>query len=371
MSEALTHKDLAKLCGVSETTIKSYRRKFPNFIPVLTEGKPIRFRPEAGEICLTIRDCFAKGMSVNATWKVLKENFKEYRKDKSGKGAKQTSTAQPADPTSGVSPEYMEKFFETAGQMMHGMAQLATAQARSDQRLKKLEKAIEGLVATETRNQERFAEMLETLRGTTPSPGTHTFSPDMDRPGSEAESPDPTPEPSEEAASAPVEEEKAHRPRRRILNVRGREGVKSYELGEEREEAEKAEAERQDETSAKAGATGMEHPSDTFMDTPIVIRNEQGEFLGVPGRLPLRGFVHALENEAGNAGRSSWERRDRSWVYEMQAANGERHELFFGGTKTPRGNLVVLLWRLDVDGKETSPAFLQEFFRQIKDRIAG
>lgn len=370
MSEALTHKDLAKLCGVSETTIKSYRRKFPNFIPVLTEGKPIRFRPEAGEICLTIRDCFAKGMSVNATWKVLKENFKEHRKDRSGKGAKPAAAPQSADPAAGVSSEYMEKFFETAGQMMHGMAQLATAQARSDQRLKKLEKAIEGLVATETRNQERFAEMLEALRGTTPAPGTHTYSPDMDRPGSEAEP--------EEAASGPTddapasaEDEKAHRPKRRILNVRGREGVKSYELGEEREEAEKAEADRPDESADKPEASTWEHPSDTFMDTPIVIRNEQGEFLGVPGRLPLRGFVEALENEAGNAGRSRWERRDRSWVYEMQAANGERHELFFGGTKTPRGNLVVLLWRLDVDGKETSPAFLQEFFRQIKDRIAG
>ena len=65
MSEAtLTHKDLADLLKVSETTVKSYRRKFPGCIPVASQGKPIRFPAVAAEVALRIRDLFELGMSV-------------------------------------------------------------------------------------------------------------------------------------------------------------------------------------------------------------------------------------------------------------------------------------------------------------------
>jgi hypothetical protein len=60
----LTHKDLAELLGVSETTIKSYRKKFPGALPVASKGKPIRFKAEAADICLKIRDLFSLGSSV-------------------------------------------------------------------------------------------------------------------------------------------------------------------------------------------------------------------------------------------------------------------------------------------------------------------
>lgn len=65
MSEpTYTHKDLSRQLKVSETTIKSYRRKFPNCIPVSSQGKPIRFTPDALVVCRRIRDLFDKGMSV-------------------------------------------------------------------------------------------------------------------------------------------------------------------------------------------------------------------------------------------------------------------------------------------------------------------
>ncbi len=98
--------------------------------------------------------------------------------------------------------------------------------------------------------------------------------------------------------------------------------------------------------------------------------NEQGEFLGVPGRLALSGFVGILVREAeeDGASMSSWRREDENWVFTMEAPSGDSHELFFMSTTTPRGNLVVLLDRLDVNGKETSQQFLQEFFRQVKDK---
>lgn len=62
--KALTHKDLSRQLGVSETTVKSYRRKFPGCIPVANQGKPIRFNPEALNVCKRIRDLFELGMSI-------------------------------------------------------------------------------------------------------------------------------------------------------------------------------------------------------------------------------------------------------------------------------------------------------------------
>lgn len=65
MSECgITHKDIAKALDVSETTIKSYRRKFPGCIPVSSRGKPIRFKPEAEAVCRRIQTLFELGMSI-------------------------------------------------------------------------------------------------------------------------------------------------------------------------------------------------------------------------------------------------------------------------------------------------------------------
>lgn len=75
MSETLTHKDLAEMLGVSETTVKSYRRKFPGCFPVASKGKPIRFKAEAAEVARKIRDLFSTGMSVEEVRDRLSEDF--------------------------------------------------------------------------------------------------------------------------------------------------------------------------------------------------------------------------------------------------------------------------------------------------------
>ena len=71
----LTHKDLADFLGVSETTIKSYRRKFPDCIPIANNGKPIRFTSQAKDVSLRIRDYFATGMSVEEVRNRLAAEF--------------------------------------------------------------------------------------------------------------------------------------------------------------------------------------------------------------------------------------------------------------------------------------------------------
>ncbi|MCC8193612.1 MAG: helix-turn-helix domain-containing protein [Deltaproteobacteria bacterium] len=75
MSQTYTHKDLARKLKVSETTIKSYRRKFPDCIPVGSQGKPIRFLPEAVAVCTRIRDLFDLGMSVEEVRGRLSQEF--------------------------------------------------------------------------------------------------------------------------------------------------------------------------------------------------------------------------------------------------------------------------------------------------------
>jgi hypothetical protein len=332
MEDTYTHKDLANLCTVSETTIKSYRRKFPGFIPVLTRGKPIRFKKEAGDVCLMIRDCFEKGMSVRETSKVLGEHFKEVPVKR-----QQTSKeALPQGHSRGiVSEAYMEKFFETAGQMMHGMASLATAQAKASQRLSKLESTVSTLIEIETHNADLFTKMISRMDGT-PQPAVHA---------------EPTPPPEAEKKGETQCETKVRA--RKIVNVTDNTGkVESYAI--EKEEVEVP-----------------IRPSDDFLDTPIVIMNDQGEFLGVPGRLALTGFIEILLRDAEEQGisRAHWVRENENWVLNMDAAGGYTHDLYFMSTTTPRGNLVVLFDRLDVNGKETSQQFLQEFFKQVKDRV--
>lgn len=75
MSQTVTHKDLARKLKVSETTIKSYRRKFEDCIPVASHGKPIRFLPEAVAVCTRIRDLFDLGMSVDEVRARLAQEF--------------------------------------------------------------------------------------------------------------------------------------------------------------------------------------------------------------------------------------------------------------------------------------------------------
>jgi len=330
MEETYTHKELADLCSVSETTIKSYRRKFPGYIPVLTRGKPIRFKREAGEVCLAIRDCFAKGMSVNETLAALRERFTP-QPSAAPRPSPATSAAAPAPVQPAIAPEQMEKFFETAGRMMQGMAALATAQAKAVQRLEQVEAALDKLLDIESRNGERFARLL-----------AHLGSPSPD-----------IPPPTSSGDGAPAPEKVRAR---KIVNVRDSGGeVRSYAL----------------EKETPAPGVKLEQPSEAFLGTPIVIRTDQGEFLGMPGRLSLSGFVEALVRDAEEKGASlsHWERSGEEWVFFTQVPGGGSHAFHFVSTTTPRGNLVVLLERLDVDGKESTPRFLQEFFRQIKDRI--
>lgn len=322
MAETHTHKDLALLCGVSETTIKSYRRKFPAFFPLHSRGKPLRFKAQAAAVALRIRELFQQHLSVPEIRKRLKAEFTEYQENE--------RASISADTSGQFSGENLDKLLTTAKRMMDGMAALATAQARSEQRLAKLEDALAKLV------------QAEAGRGQS----------DADREAG-----------AEKAAGA-----ERRVTARKIVTVQGREGgAESYSLegGPQPEAATEAAAEAD---AAPQWGQGPTAPPEEDLDEPVAIQSERGEYLGVPGRMTLGEFAATLERECRAAGAcvSSWQHTGEDWVLTLAQGHSGRNDLWFTRTRTPRGNVVMLLHRMQVDGQEASQAFLLEYFRQVK-----
>ncbi|MBG0778238.1 MAG: hypothetical protein H0S85_17590 [Desulfovibrionaceae bacterium] len=87
-SDDLTsYRELAGLLGVTETTIKSYRSKFPPFLKPVNQGKPLRFPAVAREVCARIRQCFGDGRSIAETRAVLIAEFPFLLPDSASVGA--------------------------------------------------------------------------------------------------------------------------------------------------------------------------------------------------------------------------------------------------------------------------------------------
>lgn len=105
----LTHRDLARLLGVSETTVKSYRRKFPDCIPVASQGKPIRFTAEAAAVSLRIRDLFEMGMSVEEVRARLAAEFAWITPEAPARDDRdEAESAEPAEPAAPAQPARVE-----------------------------------------------------------------------------------------------------------------------------------------------------------------------------------------------------------------------------------------------------------------------
>lgn len=137
MSEqTLTHKDLATTLGVSETTIKSYRRKFPGCFPVASKGKPIRFKPEAEEVALRIRDLFSTGMSVEEVRDRLAEDFTWWKPKDLG-GAKREAAKPKA--------ELPQNFATAVSNMAKSMISLNQQQASILAAMQRLEETLKDL----------------------------------------------------------------------------------------------------------------------------------------------------------------------------------------------------------------------------------
>lgn len=159
MSQTVTHKDLARKLKVSETTIKSYRRKFSDCIPVASQGKPIRFLPEAVAVCTRIRDLFDLGMSVEEVRARLAQEFPWIS----------LVTREEEERPTGAVPALPQEFTIALSNLAKSMVNLSQQQNSIIERMDRLETALAdmpvpadgggGMKASE------FKSLLEDLQG--------------------------------------------------------------------------------------------------------------------------------------------------------------------------------------------------------------
>ncbi|NDY56605.1 helix-turn-helix domain-containing protein [Desulfovibrio sulfodismutans] len=334
MSRELTHKDLAHRLGVSVTTIKSYRTKFPGAILPVGRGKPLRFAPEALAACRAIHGGFQRGLSTEDIKSALKKDFpgvEEYERlsisDDMPRPAPQAFPPSRREAPAGEStPEGAGLDAGQGAEALHGQAQ-AVAQRDTARRLERLEAMLAELVALGSRTHSLHVELLAKL---------------------------------DALAGLP-----------RLAGLAGR-GA--------------------DAAHAVAGADIPGPPPAAFLALPVVVLSERGEYLGITGpdnaAFSLGEFETHLLRRAGRmdaAGEmyAAWTPRGEDWVLTLRGvdrrigkagleqAGGQDmgHEHSFRAAITQKNNHVAVFQRLRINGKDVSEAFLRAFFKQIKDSL--
>jgi DNA-binding transcriptional MerR regulator len=308
--ETLTHKNLSEIVGVSVTTIKSYRKKFGEYIPVAGHGKPLRFEKKAADVCLRIRELFGDGLSVKQISEKLSHEFNIVDDNH------RLSTIKKDQ---GLGPKDMEQLLKLSSQMMNGMAALVTAQAKAEKRVERVEKKLGELLEIQDRNSSILNDLLE------------------------------------KNESAPVTPQSG-KVKAKLVTIRGNDGDdKSYRI------------ERENEVLV---------PDQDLLELPVVIRSDEGDFLGMPGAngspFNLRGLLTFVSStEAADSASHVWRRDSENWVLTSSKSNAEIHELHFKKTKTPKGNLVAFFERLDINSVQQNRDFLLKFFRDARDSYYG
>lgn len=334
-----THKDLAEMLDVSETTIKNYRRKFPEFLVPMNRGKPIRFKPETSEICIFIRNGFNEGRSVEEVRAGLYEAFPEF-----GAG--------------GEGPLLSGR---EVGRMLTkltvGMEELLNEQRALAERISLLESSpnASGEAAGSAPGID-FAPVLNEIASL-----KKLF---------------------EKAAPAPAASQDQPEPSR-VIVVRSENGDETrypFEKGARAESAREEDPhDKEDPHDDEGIIPNHDIPAAKMLALPLVIRSEEGEFLGVAGRtrgrFSLTDFLELMERQSPDAGpmRAEWTKSGKDWLLNLTWGDTTAmaaHSLTLSEMTTPKGNSVVLLDSLRIDGKDAGGAFLRTFLLRLRnDRL--
>lgn len=125
-----------------------------------------------------------------------------------------------------------------------------------------------------------------------------------------------------------------------------------------------------------AGAVRLS-PSEEYLSRPLVLRSQQGDFLGVTDRaglaLTLAGFLRLVEGQ-GAAPRmlgTCWEADAEGWrlLVSVSAPRPRCHSLVTRPWLTPSGNRVTLLESLAVDGRAVPQEYALQMFRQLRESM--
>jgi len=388
-SQTVTHRDLARELGVSETTIKSYRGKFPTFLPIAREGKPVRLHAEALPVCRRIRDLFAEGLSIVQIIKLLRTEFKEYPLNR----RLPILSKQRAEPTIGAA---MAPLGETERQTLAEYIEALTrGQEQARRRMEQLEAEVRNLATMEAASKALVAELVQELRAARAAAAASVLPrPDAARqhqapflredvglasPVSQERGPNTaTPAEFAEAPTAIAAEAEAGEvaganaapsmaaptvvTAQKIVTVHSTNGpVASYAFARE--------------PAPSPPFPEPETPGAAFLSLPAVIRSDRGDFLGLPGGQSVRRLVEVLAPEGfvgttGAPGVAWFSEGPDAWTCAIPLGRAQKREILFERTTTPRGNLVGLIRHMRINEAEATPTQLQEIFRQLRDQMA-
>lgn len=355
-SDSYTHRDLALELGVSVPTIKSWRRKFPDSLPLLNQGKPLRLAPQALEVCRIIRDGYQAGLSSHELRQRLEDSQPQVAQS-AGQGPTTVSEGLLAD-------------------LAQNIAELVRTQQQTAQRLERLEQSLgkqlgqhlgqhlgqmhghprllEELLALKRQNALAMPEPAsprpERANTAPQAAGSTPRAEDQPRKREGVRATDQTNRGHEEGLPAQPEQSQEQQqtpqaPKRpqRVVRIRTRTG--EYEryalqpLGPEPQPGARPE------------------PDEAFLKLPVVAQNAQGDYLGVPG-LTVGTLAARLQPGCG------WTRKGGLWL--LTLATLPARTLTLTPTVTPRGNEVAALTRLATPTTELDAEARIAFLRGLR-----
>ena len=407
MSEiTYTHKELARMLGVSETTIKSYRRKFPDCIPVANSGKPIRFTEQAGEICLYIRELFSRGMSVPEVGNRLSERFNWTPP------VEEVPVADVATAAASVSTpvELPEDYTTALSNLAKSMVELSMQQRTILKKMQSIDERLDQLgagsgLAGEAQSSketlpEAFSLWLNQAEGILhrmeaaahDSRGSETPHKKVVRVrnsfGEETEYRMETEdELSDDAQSLPHQSDEADA---RTFVFESEEPKEEVNNGKDIESTGESVANSGQEqqgftphivkfpTQQKVQPIYQDPPKQ-LLSLPLVIKTEDDEFLGVAGRSRGRFNISDLkavlmDNFFGSKRyHSHWEKTPNGWLLVLAQKDADKEEqhnlaMLVNQTTTPRGNNVALIQHLTINGHDEKTLEVPNFIKEIFER---
>ncbi len=354
----LTHRDLAQALGVSETTIKSYRRKFPLFIPLYSQGKPLRFKPQALEVCRTIRDGFGADLSVEEVRSRLSLQFPDVVKNRKDSVSVESPGAAPVEvPLAG-----------SLQSLALAMERLAKAQEETHRRLGQVQEIMGDFLTLQLGREDAFARGVEALQQSWERSLGELR---LERPQVEAAQSAASPDATDGAGLAAPPGEQGRTLRVTVQNVFGESAEYRIASGLEPRSVSAPEP-----ASAGEGAQAPTEPPRLLTVLPLVVRSATGEYLGVAGKAEgafclqdldaLLGRAYAPPHHFGrewrHLGGTAWQLR----LEQADAIRPQRYVLELEPVQTPKGNTVTLLRRFEVQGREMPPPNLYALIRQLK-----
>lgn len=347
----VTHQELARAAGVSVTTVKGYRDKFPGCFPVLREGKPLRFAAQSLDACAAIRQGFADGLSVEQLRERLRLRFP-------------WSWRHPLPEKPVISADMQR----TVQDLARTVVRLTQAQAEATQRLERLEQALGETLATQGGAQARGPEVAAGELRAREEALRRDVREDLARQG---------------AALAALEGqvralERAPRPAggegERLVRIRSASGAaERYAL---RRLPPEDEAPGPGVVGSGRGAAPAQDsapaPGATVLGLPLTVRSGKGEFLGVAGpggHLTVRGFAALVARSLGLAPEAvAWSGGPGGWRLDL--GTNPAHSLDFSETTTPRGNHVALVQGMRIDGQPQDADALVALLRTLRQQYA-